>query len=65
MIVEFLEQLVFIWLVEEFFLRGYLMVRFCEWLGYAKGLLLNAVVFSLTHILFLFSRFGFTYVRVI
>lgn len=63
LIVEFLEQLAFIGLVEEFFFRGYLMGRFCEWLGDAKGLLLNAVVFSLTHIIFLFSRYGFTHVQ--
>jgi len=36
-------------LVEEFFFRGYLMGRFCEWLGDIKGMLLNAVIFSLAH----------------
>ena len=50
-------------MVEEFFFRGYLMGRFCKWLGDIKGLLLNAVNFSLTHIIFLFSRYGLTYVR--
>jgi membrane protease YdiL (CAAX protease family) len=63
LIVEFLEQLAFIGLVEEFFFRGYLMGRFCEWLGDAKGLLLNAVIFSLAHLVFLFSRYGFTYLQ--
>jgi membrane protease YdiL (CAAX protease family) len=63
LIVEFLEQLAFIGLVEEFFFRGYLMGRFCEWLGDIKGLLLNAVIFSLAHLIFLFSRYGFTYFR--
>ena len=61
LIVEFLEQLAFIGLVEEFFFRGYLMGRFCEWLGNIKGLLLNAVIFSLAHLIFLFSRYGFAY----
>jgi membrane protease YdiL (CAAX protease family) len=46
LIVEFLEQLAYIGLVEEFFFRGYLMGSFCEWLGDIKGLLLNAVIFS-------------------
>jgi membrane protease YdiL (CAAX protease family) len=63
LIVEFLEQLAFIGLVEEFFYRGYLMGRFCEWLGDIKGLFLNAVVFSLAHLVFLFSRYGFTYLQ--
>jgi membrane protease YdiL (CAAX protease family) len=63
LVVEFLEQLVFIGLVEEFFYRGYLMTRFCEWLGDAKGLLLNAVIFSLAHLIFLFSRYGFAYIH--
>ena len=61
LIVEFLEQLAFIGLVEEFFYRGYLMGRFCKWLGDIKGLLLNSVVFSLAHLVFLFSRYGFAY----
>ena len=63
-IVEFLEQLAFIGLVEEFFYRGYLMGRFCEWLGDVKGLLLNAVIFSLAHLVFLFSRYGFAYLQI-
>ena len=63
LIVEFLEQLAFIGLVEEFFYRGYLMGRFCEWLGDVKGLLLNAVIFSLAHLVFLFSRYGFAYLQ--
>jgi len=60
-IVEFLEQLAYVGLVEEFFFRGCLM-EFCEWLGDIKGLLLNAVIFSLARIIFLFSRYGLTYV---
>jgi len=50
LIVKFLEQLSYLGLVEEFFFRGCLMGRFCEWLGDIKGLLLNAVIFSLAHI---------------
>jgi membrane protease YdiL (CAAX protease family) len=56
---EFLEQLAFIGLVEEFFFRGYLMRRFCEWLGKILGLLLNAAVFSIAHLVFLFTLSNF------
>jgi membrane protease YdiL (CAAX protease family) len=60
--VEFFEQIAFIGLPEEFFYRGYLMGRFREWLGDFKGLLLNAVVFSIAHLIFLFTRHDFTLV---
>lgn len=60
--VEFLEQLAFIGLAEEFFYRGYLMGRFREWLGNCRGLLLNAAVFSMAHLIFLFTRHDFTLV---
>jgi membrane protease YdiL (CAAX protease family) len=60
--IEFFEQIAFIGLAEEFFYRGYLMGRFCEWLGDFRGLLLNAVVFSMAHLIFLFTRHDFTLV---
>ena len=60
--VEFLEQLAFIGLAEEFFYRGYLMGRFREWLGDFRGLLLNVAVFSIAHLIFLFTRHDFTLV---
>jgi membrane protease YdiL (CAAX protease family) len=55
---ELLEQIAFIGLAEEFFYRGYLMTRLCGWLGERKGLILNAVVFSLAHATFLLTRYG-------
>jgi len=60
--VEFVEQLAFIGLAEEFFYRGYLMGRFREWVGDFWGLILNAAVFSIAHLVFLFTRYGFTLV---
>jgi membrane protease YdiL (CAAX protease family) len=61
LVVELAEQLAYIGLAEEFFFRGYLMTRFCDWLGDAKGLLLNGMVFSLAHIVSLVSRYGLAY----
>lgn len=61
-VLEFLEQLAFIGLAEEFFFRGYLMERFCEWLGDLRGLLLNATIFSLGHLIFLLTRYNLTLV---
>jgi len=61
LVVELAEQLAYIGLAEEFFFRGYLMTRFCDWLGGAKGLLLNGAVFSLAHVVSLVSRYGLAY----
>ncbi len=61
LVVDLLEQVVFIGFAEEFFFRGYMMTRFCEWLGDLKGLLLNALIFSLTHAIFLVGRYGLKY----
>ncbi|UCD44137.1 MAG: CPBP family intramembrane metalloprotease [Candidatus Bathyarchaeota archaeon] len=58
---ELLEQVVFIGFAEEFFFRGYMMTRFCAWLGETEGLLLNAFVFSLAHAVFVASRYGLAY----
>ena len=55
---ELLEQILFIGLAEEFFYRGYLMTRLCDWLGDRRGLVLNAIVFSLAHATFLLTRYG-------
>lgn len=63
LLLEFLEQLAFIGLAEEFFYRGYLMRRFCEWLGEVLGLFLNATIFSLAHLVFLFTINNFYLVR--
>ena len=62
LVVEFIEQLAFIGLAEEFFFRGYLMGRFCDWLGDLWGLLLNATVFSLGHLIFLFTMYDLSLV---
>jgi len=58
LLVEFVEQLIFIGLAEEFFYRGYMMNRLCAWVGETKGLLLNAIVFSLAHVIFIVTRYG-------
>lgn len=61
LVVDLLEQVVFIGFAEEFFFRGYMMTRFCAWLGDLRGLLLNALTFSLTHAIFVVGRYGFRY----
>jgi membrane protease YdiL (CAAX protease family) len=61
LIVEFVEQLVYIGVAEELFFRGYLMGRFCEWLGDRRGLLLNAIVFGSAHIISRLSQHGLKY----
>ena len=61
LVVDLLEQVVFIGFAEEFFFRGYMMTRFCAWLGNLRGLLLNALIFSLTHAIFVVGRYGFRY----
>lgn len=58
---ELVEQLVYIGLAEEVFNRGYLMRRLCNWLGDRRGLLLSALLFSLSHIMSRLSQHGFKY----
>jgi membrane protease YdiL (CAAX protease family) len=59
LLVEFFEQIVYIGLLEEFFYRGYLMNRFCEWLGRGKGLLLSSFIFGLGHVIARIADHGF------
>lgn len=61
LIVEFVEQFVYIGVAEELFFRGFLMGRFCEWLGDRRGLLLNAIVFGSAHIISRLSQHGMKY----
>jgi len=58
LLIGLLEQLLFIGLAEEFFFRGYIMTRLCGWLGESRGLLLNALVFSLAHVIFILTTSG-------
>jgi membrane protease YdiL (CAAX protease family) len=58
---EFAEQIVYIGLAEEVFFRGYIMFRLCQWLGDVKGLLLNGLIFGLTHIVSRVSQHGLDY----
>jgi membrane protease YdiL (CAAX protease family) len=60
--VEFLEQVFFIGFPEEFFYRGYLMGRLRNWIGDLQALFLNAVIFSLAHLVFLFTVHDFTFI---
>lgn len=62
LLMEFAEQFTYIAVAEEVFFRGFLMTRFCEWLGDRKGLLLNGVAFGLGHVTSLMSQHGFRYV---
>jgi len=56
---EFLEQVIYIGLAEEFYYRGYLMPRLCQWLGKWQGLLLTSFLFGLGHITFRVVYHGF------
>ncbi len=61
LLIEFIEQILYIGLAEEVFNRGYLLGRLRDWLGDLKGLLLSASLFGLSHILTLVSQHGFRY----
>jgi membrane protease YdiL (CAAX protease family) len=56
---DLFEQILFIGLAEEIFYRGYIMSRLCEWKGVKWGLMLNSIVFSLAHVVFIVSNEGF------
>jgi membrane protease YdiL (CAAX protease family) len=59
LLVEFVEQIIYIGLLEEYFYRGYLMNRFCEWLGIGEGLLLSAFLFGFGHVIARVADHGF------
>jgi membrane protease YdiL (CAAX protease family) len=59
LLVEFGEQVVYIGLLEEFFYRGYLMNRLCEWLGNGKGLFWSCFIFGLGHVIARIADHGF------
>ncbi len=61
LIIEFIEQIVYIGMAEELFSRGYLMRRLCDWLGDHKGLFLNALIFGLSHVTSRISQHGLQY----
>jgi membrane protease YdiL (CAAX protease family) len=61
LLLEFVEQVVYIGVAEEVFSRGYLMARLCDWLGKRKGLLLNALIFGLAHVLSRLAQHGLRY----
>lgn len=61
LLIELIEQLLYIGLAEEVSNRGYLMRRLCDWLGNRQGLLLSSLLFGSSHIASLLSQHGFKY----
>lgn len=61
LLLEFVEQIVYIGVAEEVFFRGYLTGRLCSWLGSLKGLLLSGLIFGLAHIVSRLSQHGLAY----
>jgi membrane protease YdiL (CAAX protease family) len=61
LLLEFVEQVVYIGVAEEVFSRGYLMARLCDWLGERKGLFLNALIFGLAHVVSRMAQHGLRY----
>jgi len=60
LLVEFVEQIVYIGFIEELFYRGYLLRRMCDWLGDVRGLLITSFLFGLGHILSRLAQKGLT-----
>ncbi|MGD2143041.1 MAG: CPBP family intramembrane metalloprotease [Anaerolineae bacterium] len=61
LLLEFVEQIVYIGVPEEVFFRGYLTGRLCNWLGSLKGLLLSGLIFGLAHVVSRLSQHGLAY----
>ena len=59
LLIEFVEQIVYIGLLEEFFYRGYLMNRLCNWLGNSTGLFWSSFIFGLGHVISRIADHGF------
>ena len=54
-------QIMAVGLPEEIFFRGYLMSRFCNWLGDCKGLVLSSFIFGIGHTTSRIAQFGLNY----
>lgn len=54
-------QIAAVGLPEELYFRGYLMKRFCDWLGNTQGLLLIAFIFGIGHTIHRISTLGSGY----
>ncbi len=63
LITELADQTVYIAVPEEIFNRGYVMTRLCERLGKYRGLLLNAVIFGLSHVASRVGQHGLQYAQ--
>jgi membrane protease YdiL (CAAX protease family) len=61
LLLEFIDQIVYIGVAEEVFFRGYLTGRLCNWLGDLKGLLFSGLIFGLAHIVSRVSQHGLDY----
>jgi membrane protease YdiL (CAAX protease family) len=61
LLLEFVDQIVYIGVPEELFFRGYLTGRLCHWLGNLKGLLLSGLIFGLAHVVSRLSQHGLDY----
>jgi membrane protease YdiL (CAAX protease family) len=61
LLLEFVDQVVYIGMAEEVFFRGYLTGRLCNWLGNLRGLLLSGLAFGLAHVVSRLSQHGFAY----
>jgi membrane protease YdiL (CAAX protease family) len=61
LLLEFVEQIVYIGVAEEVFFRGYLTGRLCNWLGNLKGLLFSGLTFGLAHVVSRVSQHGWDY----
>jgi membrane protease YdiL (CAAX protease family) len=60
LLLEFVEQIVYIGLLEEFFYRGYLMNRLCQWLGKGQGLFWSSFIFGAGHVISRVADHGFS-----
>ena len=61
LLLEFVEQIAYIGVAEELFSRDYLMARLCDWLGERRGLLMNALIFGLAHVVSRLAQHGLRY----
>jgi membrane protease YdiL (CAAX protease family) len=61
LLLEFVDQFVYIGVAEELFFRGYLTRRLCNWLGDLTGLLLSGLMFGLAHVVSRLSQHGLAY----
>jgi membrane protease YdiL (CAAX protease family) len=58
LVINLIEQVLFIGFAEEVLWRGYLQERLCRWMGKVQGWLITSILFGAGHLVTILSHYG-------